>query len=259
MTSDTRDVYENDHYPIYLCMASEYREAHGTDHYIQGAGDDSESWAHGLTPQLFWTHYEKLVSSVDIHLPKIIQDILSSTATPGHTLTCISSFPRLWVGSLEHEQHVPMESARIIVSPQSDLDASDKQYGRKRLCLRCAPGKNGSRDLRRELEKIPEFLESSRGSDRIAILCPTGKDFCIGVCLAVVVFYGDDAGTVIHTVDVESTLTIQGEITLSHRNNSIDKVLIKRKLAKIMTDVPHASPSRATLTAVNSFVMKPPS
>eukprot|EP00276_Gloeochaete_wittrockiana_P005470 CAMPEP_0184647478 /NCGR_PEP_ID=MMETSP0308-20130426/4423_1 /TAXON_ID=38269 /ORGANISM="Gloeochaete witrockiana, Strain SAG 46.84" /LENGTH=305 /DNA_ID=CAMNT_0027078485 /DNA_START=626 /DNA_END=1543 /DNA_ORIENTATION=+ len=29
--------------------------------YIQGAGDDEESWAQGLTPELFWTHKHELL------------------------------------------------------------------------------------------------------------------------------------------------------------------------------------------------------
>ena len=30
----------------------------GTYEYVPGAGDDEESWARGLTPQLLWAHKE---------------------------------------------------------------------------------------------------------------------------------------------------------------------------------------------------------
>jgi hypothetical protein len=36
--------------------------------YIQGAGDDEESWAMGLTPALFWEHHDYILeySSQDV-------------------------------------------------------------------------------------------------------------------------------------------------------------------------------------------------
>jgi len=41
--------------PIICLQASSYVETYHQDYfYIQGAGDDEETWAKGLTPQLFW-------------------------------------------------------------------------------------------------------------------------------------------------------------------------------------------------------------
>ncbi|KAL9588599.1 MAG: hypothetical protein Q9203_002603, partial [Teloschistes exilis] len=44
--------------------------------YIQGAGDDSEGWSHGLTPALFWTHEEALRNTNEEELPEYIQKLL---------------------------------------------------------------------------------------------------------------------------------------------------------------------------------------
>ena len=44
-----------DCHPVLLCMASRYQESADETNstYVQGAADDSESWAHGLTPDVF--------------------------------------------------------------------------------------------------------------------------------------------------------------------------------------------------------------
>ncbi len=43
----------------------------GTYEYVPGAGDDEESWARGLTPQLLWAHKE-----VCLH-PSYLADIFT--------------------------------------------------------------------------------------------------------------------------------------------------------------------------------------
>ncbi|GAB5369525.1 hypothetical protein AAMO2058_001412200 [Amorphochlora amoebiformis] len=52
-----------------ICVSVSRLESGGTDllgkrrgwHYVQGAGDDDENWARGLTPSLFWKNIHKLL------------------------------------------------------------------------------------------------------------------------------------------------------------------------------------------------------
>jgi tRNA A64-2'-O-ribosylphosphate transferase len=59
-----------DYVPI-VCVSSsrrveedEHREHHSWT-YVQGAGDDEEHWAHGLTPAKFWQNKDDLLSAAD--------------------------------------------------------------------------------------------------------------------------------------------------------------------------------------------------
>ena len=62
--------YIQDYTPVYCISASRVisREAHREHHswrYIQGAGDDEENWAAGMTPKLFWQHADDLLTIDD--------------------------------------------------------------------------------------------------------------------------------------------------------------------------------------------------
>ncbi|GJQ09683.1 hypothetical protein GpartN1_g1474.t1 [Galdieria partita] len=47
-------------------------------HYIQGAGDDEESWSCGLFPELFWKHEEDVLSRDSVLLKEYIASLLES-------------------------------------------------------------------------------------------------------------------------------------------------------------------------------------
>ncbi|OQD80200.1 hypothetical protein PENANT_c038G01827 [Penicillium antarcticum] len=59
---------------LVLCSAS--RRVHGAEMseggYIQGAGDDSEGWAHGLTPPVFWANHDLLKGTSEEDQPDVI-------------------------------------------------------------------------------------------------------------------------------------------------------------------------------------------
>ncbi|SPO40032.1 related to RIT1 - initiator tRNA phosphoribosyl-transferase [Pseudozyma flocculosa] len=44
--------------------------------YVQGAGDDHENWAQGLTPTLFWRHRDLLLSAAKEHLPRLVAELV---------------------------------------------------------------------------------------------------------------------------------------------------------------------------------------
>src|SRR4051794_23490656 len=67
-----------DFHPIILCTAS--RRVHGGEvsegGYIQGAADDHEAWACGLTPKLFWAHKTQLVTTNEENIPSLIAELV---------------------------------------------------------------------------------------------------------------------------------------------------------------------------------------
>ncbi|RKU43400.1 hypothetical protein DL546_002715 [Coniochaeta pulveracea] len=62
-------------YPVVCCTSS--RRVAGAEMseggYIQGAGDDTENWAHGLTAPIFWEHADELLQTAEGQLPELIE------------------------------------------------------------------------------------------------------------------------------------------------------------------------------------------
>ncbi|KAI5301662.1 hypothetical protein KEM56_001483, partial [Ascosphaera pollenicola] len=68
---------DDDVHTIILCSAS--KRVHGAEMseggYIQGAGDDAEAWALGLTPPVFWENKDVIMKSEDAGLPALIAQL----------------------------------------------------------------------------------------------------------------------------------------------------------------------------------------
>ncbi|KAJ5518288.1 hypothetical protein N7453_000710 [Penicillium expansum] len=232
------DLHTGDDYNLLvLCSAS--RRVHGAEMseggYIQGAGDDSEAWAYGLTPPVFWANQAILKSTPEDELPGLIDRLM--------WLRTRRSFP--------HPQFVHWLGAGVDAGGRYDLvidcngSASAVEGNAKRLNLGCDSGKLGSRDLRKCLDKVREFIGARLGADSslsVLVTCENGKDLSAGTLLAIVcLFYNDEGGF---------------DASLSKR--AISKQFIRQRLAWLVSSKHDVNPSRATLQSVNAFLMQPP-
>ncbi len=64
--------------------------------YVQGAGDDHENWARGLTPDLFWKHQDTLLACDKENLEDLVDSIVkeeaaSGPSSSGHWFTPLSA------------------------------------------------------------------------------------------------------------------------------------------------------------------------
>lgn len=69
--------------PVICCTSSRRitdGEMSGHSGYVQGAGDDTENWAHGLTPPVFWDNAEHLLSTPEAELPDLIRSLVASAS-----------------------------------------------------------------------------------------------------------------------------------------------------------------------------------
>lgn len=246
----------DDYRPVICCTAS--RRVAGSEMeeggYIQGAGDDTENWAHGLTPPIFWSHADTLLQAVESELPELIRRLVEEDEAKHATQ-----------GSEAHTQLAP----NIYVCPTSAAavpSAKDSSSGALNEChIQLLPSttpkeswvkgprfmqaglgnsKAGSRNLRLALPEICTFARkyinaSTDDEKKIIISCESGKDFSVGTALALSCFLFDDAGA----------LRPEGVPV------SFTKTLVKSRLGSFMTIFPAANPSRATLQSVNSFLM----
>lgn len=163
--------------------------------YIQGAGDDSEGWSHGLTPPVFWANKATLFRTPEEDLPEVIENLLqehrkegtgqqATRVAPTQNLYIGQTDPRLNNGSLYD----------LIIDCNGDPAASEENP--KRLNLGCGHSKLGSRDLRKSLDKVQAFVGSqlaSNPSQSLLVSCESGKDLAGGALLAILcLFYTDD-------------------------------------------------------------------
>ncbi|KAJ4302602.1 tRNA A64-2'-O-ribosylphosphate transferase [Kalmusia sp. IMI 367209] len=235
-----------DFHPVVLCTAS--RRVHGAEGseggYIQGAADDHEAWSQGLTPTLFWSNKEKLLSTNEEHLPDLIKKLIVEEKGQDAMPILVKPTSSLYIANVHN---VKIQSFDVIISctpePLPAL-APEATKPRKHLYLPCQTGKLGSRDLRTQLPRLPIFFTTlSSYPGRILICDPTGKDLAVGVALAILCLYTDSHGTIYRDPTCAK----------------IDKSFIKQRFTWLTTTHPTLNPPRGTLQSINAFLMPDPS
>ena len=211
--------------------------------YIQGAADDHEAWAGGLTPPVFWKHKEQLLKTNEVDLPSLIANLVVEEPSADAVPILIRPTSSLYVSSTHQLDPSPFD---IVISctsnplPPRDGTARKTRY----LHLKSQTGKLGSRDLRFQLPLLPDFFSSLTSPPAKILICdPTGKDLAVGVALVILCLYAD----------------LSGAINPHATRPRIDKKLIKQRLAWCTTTHPTLNPPRGTLQSVNAFLMPDPS
>ncbi|KAH7152115.1 tRNA A64-2'-O-ribosylphosphate transferase [Dactylonectria estremocensis] len=236
--------------PVICCTAS--RRVIGSEidegGYVQGAGDDTENWACGLTPTVFWEHLEQLLVASEADLPDLITQLVSEHDAdkkdhdgPRKELTPHISVCPL---PLTMDSTTPTQ-CRIALTPEV---TSKESWIKSPTYLQVGLGKSklASRNMRTSLPDICAFAAKflAQASDensprQIVIACESGKDLSVGTALAISCYLFDD----------------NDNFRQPGTDTSFTKTLVKSRLGSIMTAYPEANPSRSTLQSVNSFLM----
>ncbi|KAI1215025.1 initiator tRNA phosphoribosyl transferase [Annulohypoxylon truncatum] len=251
------DEVFDDFHPVICCTSS--RRVLGGEMseggYIQGAGDDTENWALGLTPPVFWRHADILLSTPEPDLPDLVRSLVSDDIADMSSGSPRQIAPCLFVSCLPLP-NTSSPSTCVIAIYSKTTDPST--WVKSPLLMEVGVGKHklASRNLRMALPSISDFVQrflaqtsdscSSEDSDsktpeqrRILIACETGKDLSVGVALTLSCQYSDR----------------EGSLTPQLSPSGHTKSDIRVKLSRIMTNFPEANPSRTTLQSVNSFLM----
>jgi tRNA A64-2'-O-ribosylphosphate transferase len=262
-TPSANEVIFEDYHPVICCSAS--RRVLGGEvsegGYIQGTGDDTENWAFGLTPTVFWTKKRVLLSTPESELPELIARLLGRIPQPLKSEfnfpICVAPTSSLYIMALSDIVELPLynEWLNICLHPEKSLEDTGKE-GLRELHVPLGPHKLGSRTLRTVLATIVDFIsralvrdEARKGlqtSTAIVVACSNGKDHSVGVALALLCLFFDEDGN-------------QHGLGKNAPMKNIDKAFVRRRLGWIMTSIPDANPSSATLQSVNSFLMGRPS
>ncbi|KAI9374251.1 tRNA A64-2'-O-ribosylphosphate transferase [Aspergillus egyptiacus] len=235
-----------DYHLFVLCSAS--KRVHGAEMseggYIQGAGDDSEHWAHGLTPPVFWAHKSTLLAQSEEDLPEVIENLTRehTKQSAGRQATLIAPTRNLYIGQTDQGLTESGQYDLII-----DCNGSPEAAGEnaKRLNLGCTSSRQGGRDLRNHLDKVRTFVSSQLAPEptqSLLIMCDSGKDLSAGTLLSILCLFYNDAG----------------EFVEPQAGQSIGKQFIRQRLAWIVASKHDVNPSRSTLQSINAFLMQRP-
>ena len=168
--------------------------------YIQGAGDDSEGWSHGLTPVVFWKHRDQLLSTIEEEMPALIQHLRRSCSNTGNSDAARLGSTSLYIGTIRNTSIPELYDGIIVCSNVSPSNPHPKpedvrRSGTRILHFLCSDGKLGSRALRSHLPLLLPFVRSltiGGKLPKIMLVCSTGKDLSVGVALAVLCLFFDD-------------------------------------------------------------------
>ncbi|KAK3937671.1 initiator tRNA phosphoribosyl transferase-domain-containing protein [Diplogelasinospora grovesii] len=240
LPSDIITLVSKTSHPVVCCTASRRTPEMTTSGYIQGGADDHEHWGHGLDPAMFWGHMDQLLSTDESDLPDLIQSLVLS-----HTRTGVDEgpgglrelTPYIFVGTRQ-QQPLPSDTTMVVTLLPDTTERSEWVKSKSRLEV--GVGKNpktAARFLRDALpticESVSDFLSSpSTQQKRVVVTCESGKDLSIGVALALYCWCFDTSDTILPDTTRDRTFT---------------KNAIRIKLGCIMTTMPDANPSRATL------------
>lgn len=253
---DGAGVLFDEYRPVICCTASRRVVGSEVDErgYVQGAGDDTENWACGLTPGVFWAHVDELLAAPEADLPDLISRLVArhesaredaSPASYKQLTARISVCPLPLNPPPLNPPTTPVACHIALTTASTPRDT----WLRSPTYLEAGLGKSktASRNLRTALPDIcafaAGFLEkgasSGDGPRQVVVACDSGKDVSVGAALALSCYLFDDGGR----------FRVPGE------DVSFTKTLVKARLGGIMTAYPEANPSRQTLQSVNSFLM----
>ncbi|EEY14100.1 tRNA A64-2'-O-ribosylphosphate transferase [Verticillium alfalfae VaMs.102] len=245
-------VFEDAH-PVVCCTASrrvaggELRE--GGYVYVQGAGDDTENWACGLTAELFWAHVDQLLGTPEGELPALVRGLVD-TCEPSRSAGAKKVAPSVAVSALAGVDDGKVRRCTVKLTPAVTEKETWIVKAPTEMEVGLGKHKVASRNLRTALPDIcgfvTRFLESQKKEDgslaegtTVLVACETGKDLSVAVALAICLWCFDQ----------------QDNYRAPDTKTIFNKDMVRNRLGSIMTVYPEANPGRASLQSVNSFLM----
>lgn len=275
--------------PVICCTSSRRitdGEMSGHSGYVQGAGDDTENWALGLTPPVFWDNAEQLLSAPEADLPGLIRSLVVSASSGSsnhqqshHTTTTDRVDPDAHTLPSSVTQLTPFLHVSPLPLPQplpgSGPDGAPQTWCTITILSASTPPetwaqspthmevglgarhKAASRALRTALPRICEFAyrflllqpqqqPSSHHHPRILVADESG-----GRDLAT----GVALALLCWCFADDDGRRVRGGAEPASSRPVFTKDLVRARLGRIMTAMPDANPNRATLQSVNSFLM----
>ena len=229
--------------------------------YVQGAGDDHEAWAHGLTPALFWRHKRKLMAP-ELQRDERIQlvcDIVQAEReeagqvpwlTNHDTATQIDGTPiHIQACSATHKFSERDRASYALIIHCAQPDTSSHVLG-----LGLDASKRGlnafSAALPRVVDTVTDVLRKEAQGRGVLFCCTDGSQLSGAMVVAILAASFDRDR---HFVGVGDDAYAR----LTEHRRCLSKDDTQRRLQWLTTSSMHASPSRAHLQRVNAYLLGP--
>lgn len=226
--------------------------------YVQGAGDDHESWALGLTPELYWRN-ERELSAIRYDrasVASLVEQIVAQAETSGERIEWFSVAARKRV----HISDTPIElqvcSRDGMASGNYSLrvycgQSTDEESDPSLLCLNISSGKRGLGEFSKHLQSAVDTITRALDKNAAPVLlaCNDGQLSCALAIAVLAASFGNDR-RYIGPID-------DGAARMAHRR-SLSKDTTRRRL-QWLVGAGGTAPSRALLQRVNSFLIGPQS
>ncbi|XP_038985247.1 uncharacterized protein C3F10.06c isoform X2 [Phoenix dactylifera] len=219
-------------------------------HYIPGAGDDEESWARGLSPNLFWKHaFELIDSGPDLCNQRVAEIVEKERVYRAQRASSDEKHPIFWLGStnlvVAAALHVPdvLDDVDCVLNCDSEFKSFCLPSADSYLHLPIVTSKEDRFSLINNLLSAVEFAKLSLSRARkMLVCCHNGEDISICVCLAILSSLFDEGGS------------FDGGKYFMHTN--ITKWEMRRRLVLICKYAINARPSRGNLKQVFGFLSR---
>ncbi|KIL00894.1 hypothetical protein PAXRUDRAFT_821235 [Paxillus rubicundulus Ve08.2h10] len=255
-------------YPI-VCVSASKQPVDGVERratgfaYIQGSGDDHELWSMGLTPTIFWNNHDGILRSGRSELPNLVRSLVSDSSdanmySPNDHNQALKAAPiervsgLLSICSVATLRSKPLLAAHTEIAflclTFKDPELSGKAEFLKEdsviLWIQTLPGKKGQHHfLNTVLPRSLPFIQSHlRKGCKVCIVCETGTDVSVGVCVAALAKHFRADGSF---------------YPRGNEQGDLSKDILKTRLQWIISSYPQANPSRTTLKRVNDFLLSP--
>lgn len=226
--------------------------------YVQGAGDDHESWSQGLTPTIFWKYSKKILSASRHDIPNLLREILAEQESQNQTSTASQqSFNiqetgfniTLADGMTSLGSPIPIGNfLTVLVSTSTDQIHIFKQGDDAEEILQIEGDQSVLKNFSKTLSHTsPKCVQALRDNGKVSIIAGgchkvQARELAVAIALCVLV----------ETFDDERRLRTQ-------QIPRIDKSLIRSRLQwMIEASDGSLNPSRSVLKRVNNFLIPPP-
>lgn len=264
--------------------SSELAQYGQTSVYVQGAGDDHENWARGLTPDLFWANVDDILACSKDTIASVVDKIVQSSSTSAgkhwftpkhdlhHTMQNLSLTDTSDPTSSDVEvgqtgvaigcrsaSHVftneELSKHRLVVHITSHPRAENPDHGgpadvdRSRVMhLRMTPNRKGLNAVRAlfplAVDRAYAALTARDCPTSIMVCCEDGRDLSGSLVVAILSSCFDESRSLIRDAEHKK-----------HHCQSLSKDTTRRRLHWLVSSDPRASPSRAFLLRVNEMLL----
>ncbi|KZT61141.1 initiator tRNA phosphoribosyl transferase [Calocera cornea HHB12733] len=268
---------ERDFYPI-LCVSASRRvednhegfvQDWGTGWgYVQGAGDDEESWSEGLTPNLYWAHKSQLDTCSRLDLPELIRSLVEHQAQQSAPAGDLPS-PIAAVNGLLSVGRYPLPAGADDALNVSILTSSDPPPMAEpgNFIFALPPTfKHAQADFQMHIvPTVASLTEQALSFGKRVMLADDTPNCEWSAPLAVILLqmFFDDAGRCLPSTPTTEALggaSWNGDArpVSPAFQMDVDKQSLARRLQWIIQSRPSANPSRAQLKSINVLFMSGP-